>query len=129
MSECGSIPHLDTQVKATTSKVVNMCEEYNGWSNRETWATALHIDNDTQLLGAVLEFSDQPNLAGRLENYVNEILDYDAFYIRDVKVSRDAWMMMNDIGSLYRVNWRELAEHYQVMGAEILEFITTTSGG
>lgn len=106
-----------------------MCETYNGWSNRETWATALHIDNDTQLLGAVLEFSDQPDLADRLEGYVNEILDYDAFYIREVSVSRCAWLMMNDIGSLYRVNWRELAEHYQVKSAEILEFITTTSGG
>jgi len=26
-----------------------MCEEYNGWTNRETWATALHIDNDQSL--------------------------------------------------------------------------------
>jgi hypothetical protein len=26
-----------------------MCEEYNGWTNRETWGLALHIDNDQGL--------------------------------------------------------------------------------
>ena len=106
-----------------------MCNKYNGWSNRETWATALHIDNDAQLLGAVLEFSDQPNLDDRLEQFVDQILDVDAFYTNGVMVSRSAWIMLHDIGSLYRVNWRELAEHYQVKNAEILEFITTPGRG
>jgi hypothetical protein len=106
-----------------------MCNKYEGWSNRETWATALHIDNDTQLLGAVLELSDQPNLDDRLEQFVDQILDVDAFHTNGVMVSRSAWIMLHDIGSLYRVNWRELAEHYQVKSAEILEFITTPGRG
>ena len=36
-----------------------MCEEYNGWTNRETWATALHINNDQGLYEAVQEIKFQ----------------------------------------------------------------------
>lgn len=88
-----------------------MSEEYNGWSNRETWAVNLWVTNDQG-------FNDYVNEAmkgaydGEGENYrldevyrdaVESILDYDGAPSRDVAIMKD------DIGSMWRVNWRELA--------------------
>jgi hypothetical protein len=90
-------------------------QEYNGWSNRETWATALHIDNDSGLYDNVLEqtknYTDTEHpiagLAGEIESFIDEVLDYE-----NIKHNRNAFLMLTDIGSLYRVNWREIAEYY-----------------
>ena len=88
-------------------------QEYNGWSNRETWATALHIDNDEGLLAPILEVAqlhdNLTDLAGEIEAFISEVLDFD-----NVSTNRNAYIMLTDIGSLYRVNWREIAEGYLV---------------
>jgi len=34
-----------------------MCEQFNGWSNRETWATALWIDNDQYMCELAYEYT------------------------------------------------------------------------
>lgn len=90
-----------------------MTEEYNGWTNRETWATALHIDNDEGLLAPILEVAQLHNnltdLAGEIEAFISEVLEFD-----NVSTNRNAYLMLTDIGSLYRVNWREIAETYLV---------------
>jgi hypothetical protein len=86
---------------------------YNGWTNRETWATALHIDNDEGLLAPILEVAqlhdNLTDLAGEIEAFISEVLDFD-----NVSTNRNAYLMLTDIGSLYRVNWREIAEGYLV---------------
>lgn len=86
-----------------------MNTEYNGWTNRETWATALHINNDEGLinpLSEVAKLHDNLNdMADEVEGFISEVLDFD-----NVSTNRNAFLMLQDIGSLYRVNWREIAE-------------------
>lgn len=96
-------------------------QDYNGWTNRETWATALHIDNDQALLEIALDYARQemdghdggeeinPYFLGEnLKNWIEE----DLLTLENISGNHPLWLMLTDIGSLYRVNWRELAEHY-----------------
>lgn len=91
-----------------------MCEEYNGWTNRETWAVNLWIDNERGLYDLVQDYaktsleehqeSGASNcLAESIENLFDEIFE-------DVENMTNAGLnMLKDIGSLYRVNWKEIA--------------------
>ena len=85
-------------------------ETFNGWTNRETWAAVLHLMNNEGTYNGVLErvasSDDVYELASVLESYVDEIiLDYGQ-HVPEVRMMRD------EIGSLWRVNWVELAESY-----------------
>ena len=81
---------------------------YNGWSNRETWATALHINNDKESYYHAQSLAegytdDKSGLADALEEYVTELLDADWDGVKPMRY---------DIGSLWRVNWMEIAESF-----------------
>lgn len=96
----------------------NMCKEYNGWSNRETWAAKLHLDNDEALNDYAWEYARQWEEA-REEKSVYELgetlrnwIEEDLLTLENVAGNRDLWMMLSDIGSLYRVNWQEIAQTY-----------------
>jgi len=90
-----------------------MCEEYNGWTNRETWATALHLNNDQGLYETVRDWAvsnweeDESEavtvLSESIEDFVTELVESDWDGVK---------FMRSDIGSLYRVNWREIAESF-----------------
>jgi heme oxygenase len=97
-------------------------ERYNGWTNRETWAVALYINNDQgwqeSVLGALREewlagyFSaDQTDRAGEIirEN-VEQVLTVDGYEEMTGEDHLPAALsrIAEDIGSLYRVNWDEL---------------------
>jgi hypothetical protein len=95
-----------------------LSEEYNGWSNRETWAVALHLNNDQGFIDEVEQFThraiqDNPleeagyRLADSLEEWVSAFFEFDT-----VSTNEHLFIMMTDIGSLYRVNWREIAQTY-----------------
>lgn len=94
-----------------------MTEEYNGWTNRETWATALHINNDEGLYKTVQDWAvsnleEQESeavtvLAESIEDFVTELLDSDWDGVKSMRY---------DIGSLWRVNWREIANSF-ILGA------------
>lgn len=106
-----------------------MCEQYNGWTNRETWATKLHLDNDETLNDMAWEYAREKMAeydAGQKVNAyeLGETLRYwieeDALTFESVCANRGLWMMLSDIGSLYRVNWKEIAEAYiGDIGAEL----------
>jgi hypothetical protein len=88
-----------------------MCEKYDGWTNRETWAAALWINNDRGLYETVQElakhadYCDSPLMC--LEESLEALFD-DAF--SDIaEMTATGLVMLKDIGSLYRVNWREIA--------------------
>jgi len=89
-----------------------MCENYNGWTNRETWAVALHLDNEENTQKIVNEYvqhalkeceSPVMCLEESLENFIDELWD------DGTQLTRDRALMFRDIGSIYRVNWREIA--------------------
>src|SRR5690554_5140668 len=98
-----------------------MCDEYNGWKNRETWAAALYLGNDQGLHELVLDMAhasladavaDAPEAAEpeyvtiRARRDLGELLrnwfeDLSADVIDGAgHVTRDARMMLLDIGSL-----------------------------
>lgn len=110
-------------------------ENYNGWTNRETWAVALHINNDQGWQESVLELV-RAYMADRLEKEANEPHVYggapDSFraYQAGEIIKENVEQLVTvagyremtgedhlpaalsqvaeDIGSLYRVNWDEI---------------------
>ena len=105
-----------------------MCEEYNGWTNRETWGLALHIDNDqglqeqaSELIGqAFLENIDTEKADGwqdglyEAEKALTEWVDdlFSPSYWDGDSLPAGVLSMLKDVGSVYRVNFREIAESW-----------------
>jgi hypothetical protein len=93
-------------------------QEYQGWTNRETWATMLHIDNDVFLLDTALDYAKQQleetesesEAIRYLSQSVQSWLENDLLTIENIAGNHGLWLMLTDIGSLYRVNYREIAE-------------------
>ena len=115
---------------------------YNGWSNRETWAMALWIGNeqswsediDNIAIEVIKPYFEAPDwfndasrytwtfqdfgvyesrmatrtLANRIEEYMQEMLDIES----ELMTPENIIMLLNDIGSLYRVNYDEIAGHH-----------------
>lgn len=88
-----------------------MCEEYNGWTNRETWACNLWLDNDRgvyeDILPLIEEATEVYKLAESIQEYMENRLDLRNWNL----ITQDLISMIEDIGSLWRVNWREIAEN------------------
>jgi hypothetical protein len=121
------IKELEEKVKALEHK-----DEYQGWANRETWAMGLWIDNDQGLYNearekvqAIIKNIDND------ENVKNKIWKRDQAIVFRTEDALKNWMeelkseaydnpadhvellkMWDDIGSDYRIDWRELAEAY-----------------
>lgn len=120
-----------------TQETVNT-DAYNGWTNRETWAVALHINNDQGWQESVYEAlrnapaddctcpraetlqSHDPGCpvpAGSItaatagdiiQSNVDDTLDMLA-----ESGNYEAYQLIrNDIGSLWRVNWTELGASF-----------------
>lgn len=96
-------------------------EQYEGWTNRETWAVALHINNDQgwqeNLFDALRDAQetwreeqddessemDSATAGTVVQDSVEEALDV----LLAASPSEYA-MVRDDLGSLWRVNWDEL---------------------
>ena len=107
-----------------------MCEKYSGWTNRETWGMALWLNNDEAFQaqaddyarttweeheGDDMEGDRLSCLADTLETWLTGLLDFRSYEEEYGSVMPEGLQMMrDDIGSLYRVNWRELAEAWLV---------------
>tara|TARA_R100000750_G_C2300258_1_gene78511 strand:- start:196 stop:444 length:249 start_codon:yes stop_codon:yes gene_type:complete len=72
-------------------------EEHNGWTNRETWAAHLWITNEESLYASALH----ANTGLLLKEYMEELLSLR-------QESETLQIMFDDIGSLWRVNWKEI---------------------
>jgi hypothetical protein len=119
-------------------------DEYNGWTNRETWAANLWLTNTPELYDATLAAVRSARLEGAetREAYGLEIdeftgsstfadamagggLEEIAELLLDDPRNGTPEMMLRDIGSLWRVDWGELftglLEHLDDMAATAAE--------
>jgi len=87
-----------------------------GWANRETWAVKLHWDNNE---GDYHYFTDQAKEyknAGKSSYEFADFLKDKADEIKDMVINGDAneeaKSFIDDVGSLWRVDWVEIAEEY-----------------
>ena len=116
-------------------------ETYNGWTNRETWAVALHINNDQGWQESVHEAlrenasdMDYPDAyrsgsskidAEDAKNYAaskaGEIVRENVENLLTVDGYEDTFgserpkalqSIAEEVGSLWRVNWTELGESF-----------------
>lgn len=82
--------------------------EYNGWTNRETWVVDLWVGDNTDYLDDLCERCDYDtnDVADSLKKYVTETLAE--------RENLPAVGLFQDLlsGALLEVNWSELAETY-----------------
>lgn len=97
-----------------------MCEEHNGWVNRETWAMALHLSNDEwfyETINLLIESLDNPTPVGAgeaIRQWVEEFQDRLFFpEPGDNPTPRKEWFnLFHDVGSVYRVDWTDVAKSF-----------------
>lgn len=77
-------------------------EKYNGWTNRETWALFTHLTSDEALYQAHRGLS-AVDLQADIEQYAS-------YVAIGQPMSYAIGQMIVDVGSLWRVNWRAVAE-------------------
>jgi hypothetical protein len=104
-------------------------DEYNGWSNRETWAANLWLTNTPELYEATLAYGPTPNEYTGASTFADmmagESLELIAELLRNDPRNGNPEMMLRDIGSAWRIDWREiyagLLEHLGDMAATAAE--------
>ena len=102
------------------------CEEYNGWSNRETWAVNLHLSNNKRWYQGAIDavaaqlHTDPDTSSVYMGDVLREYWKVDIFCDTDLELEWEV-MVMRDVGSEWRVDWTEIAEHWIVDTKEHLE--------
>lgn len=102
-----------------------MCEQYNGWKNRETWALNLWLTNDQGLYELALENarngaqSYEPGEFGPAtvpDYYIGEGIQSLWEELTDpsqgLLPAETIITMLRDVGSEYRVNWDEIGAYW-----------------
>lgn len=95
-------------------------ETYNGWTNRETWALVLHINNDQGLQEWALELTEQlvdyhgPVAALIGERIVDgfEELVHEMLLNGSPVAAENALMILRDVGSFWRMDPIEIGESF-----------------
>jgi hypothetical protein len=119
-------------------------DEYNGWANRETWAAVTWLTNTPELYDATLAvvrlarrdgldhaaaYGPTPNEYTGASTFADmmagESLELIAELLRNDPRNGNPEMMLRDIGSAWRIDWREiyagLLEHLGDMAATAAE--------
>lgn len=92
-------------------------ENYNGWSNRETWAYSLWLGNDEGLYNQCMEYVDKAknhddkdtqiwDLAKKLEGLLEELNEFN----KESGGNKALVSMLEDIGSQWRIDFKEIAK-------------------
>lgn len=95
---------------------------YEGWSNRETWAYKLWIDNEQDLYeevkNQVNKIMKNTNLATKnldseiheLTEYLKNLCDEIKELAKESKSNVTLQNIVDDLGSTWRIDYREIAE-------------------
>lgn len=96
-----------------------MSDEYNGWTNRETWAIQLHLSNNQGDYEEMSEYAREclsaeypvGAMADRIEDWTEEVFQ-SVTHPEDGEPSEAARMLVSDVGSYWRADFREIASHW-----------------
>lgn len=98
-------------------------DTHEGWTNRETWALALHLNNSQNLQAAAHRVALGGDLreraADELREWVESVAAAHAFpapHDDPAGIPQEWRALLHDVGSLWRVDWYEIAAHF-VAGA------------
>jgi hypothetical protein len=108
---------------------MNNDQEYNGWSNRETWAIQLHLSNNEgdydlmrETAREILSEEHTPgtfaftSAVGAMANYIKEWTEEvfnDVLYAHENGSTNEAGRsFVADVGSWWRADFYEIAEHW-----------------
>lgn len=113
----------------TDIRLVREPETHSGYTNRETWALCQRLTKDLTAQDYIKERimeirmevlqtlppMDGPNVLTtiriRTEDFLKEMLE--EAYAEDLEnISRDMFDLIREVGSLWRVDWREVAEEF-----------------
>ena len=107
---------------------------YNGWTNRETWLVGVHDFFDYEEIKEVLKdtvadqragYADRPDTLNKemeLTLYLADWLEHEhEIIIHDRTWSLDSYVTDHLNGSIGRINWIEIANHYQEEIREALQ--------
>ena len=89
-------------------------QTYNGWTNRETWAVNLWLSNDEGLYhetrDIVRQHEGKAAQADAVKEYVENLMR-PAYWRDEMGCTMPEGLegMRDDIGSLWRVEWSEVA--------------------
>jgi hypothetical protein len=97
-------------------------DEYQGWTNHETWALKLHLDNnpfDQHELFEAVKLLKQKNKTDtdqclmEIALFVKQYAENIYYTVFETNAStKDERLLVQDVGSLWRVNWDEIAKAY-----------------
>jgi hypothetical protein len=90
-------------------------DEHNGWTNRETWATALHLSNDQGLYNKCRELVQGENRfsgSDAISKWVMEEVNTVFYPDRGVETAEWLRLLAADVGSFWRVDWMAVADSF-----------------
>lgn len=86
-----------------------MKNDYNGWTNKETWNINLIYGGIFDTMAAEQEYDDVEHMANSFESLVDEL----EFEPLEKLNSNECGLAQQVVGEyLSRVNWEEIAGHY-----------------
>ena len=90
--------------------------KYEGWTNRETWAVKLHWDSNEgdyiSYNSEAKEYKTHGSTLYEFSEFLRESYDELEQTVMDGVATEEAKRMVQDVGSAWRVDWREIAEAY-----------------
>lgn len=116
-----------------------MSDTYEGWTNRETWAINLHLSNNegdyrqmceraeeiVQERDIVIEAGDKSGaisvMADYIKDWTEEVFDLVLNPEDGEIANKEARMFISDVGSWWRADFYEIAEHWIDDAIEAIE--------
>lgn len=94
-------------------------ERHLGWSNKETWAMHYHLSTDPSSQAYIEEARDQIFIEAKASPEPEKARDSFETWLREtmealwethpINLSDESWRFIKNVGSLWRVNWREVS--------------------